>query len=113
MSPATYSVLHVAAGFLLLAITFRAFAHPVPESKRSVLAWSGIASLVMLVAGFGLLAKLKYGFPGWIVVKLVCWLGLSALAGVAYRKPGSTGALTLVAALLVVVAIYMVYFRPF
>jgi hypothetical protein len=36
-----------------------------------------------------MLSVLKLGFPAWIWVKLVCWLILSALAGMAYRKPAS------------------------
>ena len=74
---------------------------------------TGILSLLMLVAGFGLLSKLALGFPGWVIVKLVCWLGLAALSGVAYRSPEKAGALSGIAIALVAVALYMVYFRPF
>lgn len=113
MNPAVYSVLHVLSAILLVAFTFQAFAAPRPETRKRLMMLTGIFSLVMLVAGVGLLHKLGLGFPGWVVVKLVCWLGISAMAGVAFRKPGSAGALTTVTVLLVVVALYMVYFRPF
>lgn len=113
MSPVIYYVLHVGAAFVLFGVTFRAFARPEPETRRGVMISSGVASLVMFVAGFGLLAKLGYGFPGWVVLKLVCWLALSALAGIAYRQPQKAGALGFVAAIVMLVAVVAVYAKPF
>jgi hypothetical protein len=113
MSPTFYSFLHVLGVLMLTATTFQAFARPDPERKRAVLMRSGIYALVALVGGFGLLAKLKYGFPGWVVVKLVAWLILAALAGIAFRKPAQAGQLTAVAMLVVAAALYAVYFKPF
>jgi len=98
---------------VLTAFTFQAFAAPRPEARKTTLLVTGLASLVMLVAGFGLLAKLSLGFPGWVVLKLVAWLGLSALAGLAYRKPESGKTLAGLALLLLVVAVYAAYFKPF
>ncbi len=112
MSPAFYYVLHVAAAFVLFGITFRAFARPEPATRRGVMMISGIASLVLLVAGVGLLHKLGLGFPGWVIVKLVCWLALSALAGVAYRQPQKAGLLSWVAVVIVLVALVAVYMKP-
>lgn len=114
MDPKIYSLLHVTSGFLLTALTFRAFASPTPETRKQTMMLTGILSLVMLVAGFGLHAKLYKGmFPGWVAVKIGCWLGLSALAGIAYRSPGKTGLLAWIAAALVATAIAMVYLKPF
>ena len=113
MNPNVYYVLHVFAGILLVAWNFQSFAAPEPVQRKRMLMLTGIASLVMLVGGFGLQAKLGVGFPGWLIVKLVCWLILSALAGVAFRKPERAGALALTTALLVLVALVMVYFKPF
>lgn len=113
MSPTFYSFLHVLGVLLLTATTFQAFARPDPQRRRATLMRSGIYALVVLVGGFGLLAKLKYGFPGWVVVKLVAWVILSALAGIAFRKPAQTGALTAVAMLVLAAALYAVYFKPF
>jgi hypothetical protein len=47
------------------------------------------------------------------VVKLVAWLILAALAGIAFRKPAQAGQLTAVAMLVVAAALYAVYFKPF
>jgi len=113
MNQLAYSLLHVLGVILLTAFTFQAFAAPTPANKKRVMMLTGILSLVVLVAGFGLLAKLGYGFPGWIVLKLVCWLGISAMAGIAFRAPAKAGLLTAATVVLLVIALYAVYFKPF
>jgi hypothetical protein len=112
MSPAFYSILHVGSLFALLGYTFYAFA-AVPESRKRVLMITGIASVLALVGGFGLQSKLNVGFPGWLIVKLVCWLALAALAGFGYRQRAAAGRLAWIAVVLVVVALVMVYAKPF
>ena len=106
-----YSFLHVAAGFLLTALTFAACAAPDPEKRKRSLMLTGILSLVMLVGGFGLVARVYDNqWASWMFVKIACWLGLSALAGIAYRKPEKGGGLMLLATALVLVAIGTAYF---
>ena len=112
MSPIFYYILHVSSVLVLAAYTFYAFAAPL-ETRKRVMMITGIASLLALVGGFGLQAKLGYGFPGWIIVKLVCWFGISALAGVGYRRRGAVGTLALVAIALLIIAVVMVYLKPF
>jgi len=112
MSLSFYYILHVSSVLALAAFTFYAFAAP-PETKKRVMMITGILSLLVLIAGFGLVAKLHYGFPGWVIVKLVCWLLFSALAGMGYRKRGAVGMLSVVGLALLVVAVSMVYTKPF
>ncbi|MGH7945806.1 MAG: hypothetical protein ACREH8_10805 [Opitutaceae bacterium] len=112
MSPMIYYILHVTAVLVLTGYTFYAFA-AAPETRKRVMMITGIASILALVGGFGLQAKLNYGFPGWLIVKLVCWLGLSALAGFGYRRRGAAGALAAVALLFAFIATVMVYTKPF
>jgi hypothetical protein len=112
MSPTIYYILHVTAVVVLTAYTFYAFA-AAPETRKRVMMITGIASVLALVGGFGLQAKLNYGFPGWLIVKLVCWLGLSALAGFGYRRRGAAGTLAAVALLFAFIAVVMVYTKPF
>ncbi len=112
MSPTLYSLVHVASAFLLVGVTFKAFASPDASQKRQVMMLAGIFSLLMLVGGFGLIAKLNYGFPLWIVIKVLCWLGLSAMAGLAYRMPDKRPALVMTTRVLVILAVYCVYYRP-
>ena len=112
MDPVIYSILHVASAMLLVGVTFQAFAAPEAGRRKMALMASGILSLVMLVAGFGLLTKLGYGFPIWVIVKLVCWLGISAMAGIAFRRPEKAKVWTIVTIVLLLVALIMVYQKP-
>jgi hypothetical protein len=112
MSPVFYSILHVFSVLVLTGLTFYAFGAP-PETRKRVLMFAGIASLLALVAGFGLQAKLKVGWPGWLFVKMACWLGLSALTGLGYRRRGAVGGLAVGTVALVLVAVVMVYLKPF
>ena len=73
MSPTTYHILHVSSLLVLFGYTFYAFAAPA-ETRKRVLIITGIASLLVLIGGFGLITKLRVGFPGWIIVKIVCWV---------------------------------------
>ncbi len=107
-----YQVLHVVSMILLTAFIFQAFANPDPKNKKRTMMITGILSLLMLVGGFGALAVMKLGFPTWIIIKLVCWTALSAMAGIAYRKPEKIPALTGVTIVLILVAVSTVYFRP-
>lgn len=110
MNPLYYSLIHVFALFVLSAHTFMAFANPAPENRKRTMMVTGIASLLALIAAGGLIAKLGYSWgSGWIIVKLVCWLGLSSLAGIAYRKPHLRGLLAKIALALTLTALVMVY----
>jgi hypothetical protein len=112
MSTTTYLILHLSSIIVLLGYTFYAFAAPA-ETRKRVLMITGIASLLVLVSGFGLRERLHIGFPGWIIVKLVCWLGLSAIAGIAYRKRAMADLFMIIAFVLAITAVAMVYVRPF
>lgn len=112
MSPTFYHILHVSSLIVLLGYTFYAFAAPA-ETRKKVLMITGIMSLLMLVSGIGLLHKLQLGFPGWAIVKLVCWLGLSAVAGIAYKRRAQADTIMVVSLVLAIVAVTMVYLKPF
>jgi uncharacterized membrane protein SirB2 len=115
MTPTFYHVLHVASLLVLAGYTFYACGGAAPGSKKKVMMATGIAALLMLISGVGLMHKLGYSWSAskWVYVKLICWLGLSALAGIAYRRKGAGGALSVVALGLGAVAVYMVYYKPF
>ena len=112
MSPTTYHILHVSSLLVLFGYTFYAFAAPA-ETRKRVLIITGIASLLVLIGGFGLITKLRVGFPGWIIVKIVCWLGLSAVVGRAYKRRAQANTLMLVTLALAIIAVIMVYLKPF
>lgn len=113
MDPNIYRVIHVLAVILLAGLAFASFANPAQTAKRKVLIASGVCSLLALIAGFGLVAKLgiPFPFPTWILVKLGCWLGLSAMAGIAYRQPKNIPWLAGISIALLLLALCMVYYR--
>ncbi|MFN8392315.1 MAG: hypothetical protein U0136_18625 [Bdellovibrionota bacterium] len=112
-SYAPFYIVHVLSLFILVGTTLASFVAPVPENRKKMLMWSGIGSLGVFLSGFGLLGVQHYGYPGWAIVKLVCWLVLSGFAGMAFRQPDKIRPLLLSALGLVVVALVMVYFKPF
>ena len=116
MSPqelATLHVLHLTGVLVLIGFTFFAFAGPA-ETRPRVLMITGIASLLVLLTGVRMWQSLL-GFHvfGWIVVKLVCWLGLSAISGVAYRKRALTNTLMVTTLGLAITAVAMAFVKPF
>jgi hypothetical protein len=113
MSPTFYYVLHVAGLLLLTGASFGVFADPTPARKRLCQTAAVILGLLVLTGGFGLLARLGYGWPGWVVVKLVCLIGVVLNVFLAFRKPQMAGLLRPLTALLLVVGVLMVYLKPF
>src|SRR5438045_9172251 len=98
-------VVHVAAIVMLIAYTFLGFAGA-PETRKRVLIMTGIASLLVLLTGIRMWQGM-YGFKmmGWTLVKAFCWLVLSGLTGVAYRKRDQVGTLSVVVFALAGVAV--------
>jgi hypothetical protein len=105
-------VLHVLSAIFMVSTVFFAFAAS-PESRKRTLMWGGIASLLSLLTGVRMWQALYHFSGGWVIVKIVCWLGLSALTGIAYRRRGIGGLLGVITIALAAVALYMVYFKPF
>ena len=108
-----FSVLHVTSVILLSGVTFAAFAAPQSENRRSCLMMSGVLSLVVFLTGFGTMGMMGLGFPGWAIVKVVCWLVLSGLTGMAFRMTGQIRMLATVAVVAIVIAVAMVTYKPF
>ncbi|MFP4070154.1 MAG: hypothetical protein ACOCVJ_03480 [Verrucomicrobiota bacterium] len=75
---------------------------------------SGVGLLLMIVAGFGLIAKV-YGnsFEPWMIVKIAIWVGLGGLITAINRKPALAIPLWWTLVVLGATAAVMVYYRPF
>lgn len=98
MSYEFYKVLHLFGLFLTftgLTIVLisswmaKAKSVEVPNQIRILgAATHGVGLIFVLVAGFGLAARLNYmqGLPGWIYAKLVLWLIAGGIFAVAKRK---------------------------
>jgi hypothetical protein len=109
-----YQVLHV-VGIILLFMSLGALLlHGLSGGTRDtnparglVAATHGIGTLLIVVAGFGMLAR-KYGgaMPGWVHPKLLVWICLAAAPAVLGRKPQAARAAWFVIPVLAIVAAY-------
>jgi hypothetical protein len=119
----TYKVLHI-LGVLLgfatlggLALTVANGATKSTSSVRRLIAIAhGVATFIILVGGFGALARLgvSHGsLPGWILVKLACWVVLALLVALPYRRPELARAVFWFLPVLGGIAIVMAVYKPF
>ncbi|MBT5927441.1 MAG: hypothetical protein HOH33_12555 [Verrucomicrobia bacterium] len=111
MKLAIYQLMHVGSMVALTAFIFMAFANPDPKGKKRTMMITGILSLLMFIGGFGMISVLKIGFPAWVWIKLICWFGVSGMAGMAYRKPESANKFKAITLAALIIAIFTVYFR--
>ena len=130
---ATYKIVHYLGIFLLLtALAARlgraagfATAPVSPGTgvqnadpwKRRLGIAHGTALFLVLLGGFGMLARLDithgFGLPGWIWAKLVIWTLLGAAVVVASRIPALAGRLLVVVPVLAVLAGIIALYKPF
>lgn len=73
----------------------------------------GIGLILILISGFGMLAKNQLGFPGWIMAKLVIWLVLGGLIAAMMRAPKLGKVLWGLCIVLGACAAYLAMYRPF
>jgi len=113
MTSQFFQFLHLTSVLLLSGVTFAAFAAPHPDNRWNYLMMSGVLSLLVLMTGFGTMGMMGLGFPGWAMAKVVCWLALSGLTGMAFRMTGQIRMLAAVAVVAILTAVAMVTYRPF
>ncbi|HWA85758.1 MAG TPA: hypothetical protein VG710_06020 [Opitutus sp.] len=114
MNPGEYNALHVVHLLSLIGLAGTVFyaCAGAPETRKRALMWGGIASLLVLLTGIRMAQGIYHGMPGWIWVKLVCWLGLSAFTGVAYRRRAKASLWIVLTLVFAAVALAMVYWQP-
>jgi cytochrome b subunit of formate dehydrogenase len=98
---------------LLIGTTFYAFAGA-PETKKRIAMYSGMAALLIVLTGVRMWqAQFGFALAGWIVLKLICWLGISAMSGLAYRRREQVRLWITLTCLFSAVAVIMAYVKPF
>lgn len=103
MSAFFYKFLHHLGLFLLFVsiggLGALAMAGQIQSKARATfVALHGTGLIVVLVAGFGWLAKLDYGLPAWAIAKIAIWLAFGALIVPLRRKPELARTVVLVVA---------------
>ena len=86
MSVTFYRTLHI---FSLLLV-FLAIGQMITSKDKSYklpYMLHGIGVLLVLVAGFGMLAKLQIGFTAWTYTKIATWIAIAAAPGLVKRAP--------------------------
>lgn len=115
---AAYKVVHYLGIFMLVTALSAALARSAKEGLNSD-PWRkrlgmvhGIALFLIVLGGFGMLARLDVGFPMWIVAKLGIWVVLAGF--IAFRKSADWSARALVLLpLLAALAGWIAYAKPF
>ena len=113
MSYSFYHLIHLLSVFFLVGSVAWAISNPMQSEKKKVSMFSGIAGLIALVSGLGLIAKAKFGFPIWVIVKMVVWFSLIILVGSAYKRREHKKQILIALTILVLIAISMVALKPF
>lgn len=120
MSHIAYKVIHLLGIFLLFAGLGGAWAvvaactEPTrAAARRLLMATHGTALVLILVAGFGMLARLGItgAWPLWVWIKVLIWILLGALPWVLKRIRRAPGLLFYLAPLLGAIAAYSALFR--
>jgi hypothetical protein len=76
MTYITYKIIHIAAVFaVFLSLGGLIFRGQLNRDEKSLKKLGGLtcalALIIALISGFGLIVKLKVGFPGWVIGKLL------------------------------------------
>lgn len=90
LSYQTYKVIHLASIFIFLSGAAVLLVANPPGRFWKIL--TGVASMLILLAGFGLLARLDLmgAIPAWAIAKMVLWAAITASGHVvAKRFPGA------------------------
>jgi hypothetical protein len=87
-----------------------------PWRRRATSVFHGVGIFLILLGGFGLLARLGVmhgaGFPGWIWVKIGIWVVLGIAAFLPYRYPRAAMPLLMLLPVLGGLAAYMAIYKP-
>jgi hypothetical protein len=113
LSYQTYKLIHLASIFIFLTgVAVLLLARPAGKTWKII---TGVSSLVIFVAGFGLLARLGLtsGMPSWVIVKIVIWTAVTALGHiVAKRFPGAALQAYWATIGLATIAAYFAIYKP-
>ncbi len=122
MSFEIYKVIHI-TGLLFLFTAFGGILlHVMAGGKRDyplrklTAALHGTGLLLLLIAGFGMVARMKTfetGPSGWVFGKLAIWAVLGGLPALIYRQPQKAKAHWGLVLILGVLAAYLAIFKPF
>ena len=118
-----YNVLHIVGIVLVMSALGGISMHALNggtkqtnAARRLVVGLHGLGMLLILIGGFGMLARLGFQhggmFPGWLLVKLAVWLTLAGIVILPYRRPSLARPVYLALPVLGGLAAYMAIYKP-
>lgn len=115
MNPLVYQLIHL-AGVIGLFTAFGAVlagSGACEKCRKGATILHGVSLLLLLAAGFGMLAKLHQNqFHAWVIAKLVIWVLLGVAPVLAKRKVLPNGVILGAVLLLGVAAAFLGIFKP-
>jgi fatty acid desaturase len=114
-----YKFIHLAGVMLVAASLGGLFLHMARggskkyKEKKIISTLHGVGVLILLIAGFGMIAKGKFGFPPWVIVKMVIWLAIGMSPVLYYKNRISPGKLSALLLVLGLSAALLGVFKPF
>lgn len=121
ISYSVYKLVHI-LGILFLFLAFGGIAlHAInggtkEGAPRKLIAMThGIGLFLILLGGFGMLARLGiiWPWPGWVMAKFGFWLLFGGLLTVFYKKPAAAKSLWFLLPILGVLAATIAVYKPF
>lgn len=122
MSYAVYKLVHLFGIFMMLAGVSFAAGHAAlhgtagRRQRRMLLFTHGIAAFLILLGGFGMLARLGVmhgALPGWVLAKLAIWGALAVAIALIHRGPRAARSLLVITPLLAMAAAAIALYKPF
>lgn len=118
LSIAVYKILHYLGVFTMLTALAATLARG-EQAPNEADPWRkrlgivhGVALFLILLGGFGMLAKLGLGFPGWAMAKVGIWIAFGGLVA-ARKRPSTAGWALVLLPVLAVIAGWLGYAKPF
>lgn len=123
MSHQFYNIVHVVGLILIMSAlggaavrTTTGVLSGAVSTRRMLAVLHGVGAFLMLVGGFGMLARLGFlhgaSFPGWLWVKLIIWGILAVAPVILRRRPQLAHPLLVALPILGGLAAYMAIYKP-
>jgi len=122
MDPSVYKLVHVLGVIMIFLSLGGQINYAINGGAKGQNTWRkaagithGIGLLLVLVGGFGMLARLgiHWPWPGWVIGKIIIWVLLGATTAMVNRSPGSGRSMWYAVLILGLLAIYFALMKPF
>ncbi|HET9064785.1 MAG TPA: hypothetical protein VFN22_03065 [Gemmatimonadales bacterium] len=118
-----YKIVHLVGMFMLFSVLGGIALHAMNGGTKKtnvgralVGALHGISLLIILIGGFGMLARLgisQGGLPGWIYAKLGIWILLPFIGMIPYRRPAAAKWVLISLPIVGGLAAWIAIYKPF